>query len=141
MRCCATRHGRRDELETISHAEERIGQLETEEHQLLADLGRHGAELSAARRAAGDRMAQAIEAELADLQMARARFAVSVRVDAGPNGAIVDLDSATRIGRQARSLSPSMRTAWTRSPFSFRPILASRSGRSPRSPPAARHHA
>ncbi len=85
------------ELETISHAEERIGQLEAEEGQLLADLGRRGAELSGARRLAGDRMAQAIEAELADLHMVRARFAVSLQWTPDPSGAIVDPDSATRI--------------------------------------------
>ena len=86
------------ELNTISHAGERIGELEAEESQLLADLGRRGVELSAARRAAGERMAQAIEAELADLQMIRARFAASVQWTPDPEGAIVDRDSATRIG-------------------------------------------
>jgi DNA repair protein RecN (Recombination protein N) len=79
-----------EELETISHSEERIGQLEAEEHQLLRDVGRQGTELSEARRAAGVRMAQALETELADLQMARARFAVSVQWTPDPNGAIVD---------------------------------------------------
>ena len=66
------------ELEAISHAEERIAGLEAEEVELLAELGRLGAALSAARRAAGERMARAIEAELADLQMAKARFAASI---------------------------------------------------------------
>jgi DNA repair protein RecN (Recombination protein N) len=89
------------ELETITHAGERIEELEAEEGRLLADLGRQGAELSAARRAAGDRMARAIEAELADLQMARARFAVDVRWTPEPSGAVVDADSATRIGAEA----------------------------------------
>jgi len=86
-----------EELETISHAEERIGELEVEEAHLLSDLGRQGAELSLARRAAGERMAQAIEAELTDLQMARARFAVSFRWTPDPNGATVDSNAATRI--------------------------------------------
>jgi len=86
-----------EELEAISHAEERIGELEAEEARLLADLGRQGAELSLARRAAGERMAQAIEAELADLQMERARFAVSIRWTPDPSGAVVDPDAATRI--------------------------------------------
>ena len=45
------------ELETISHAGERIEELEAEEADLLAELGRLGAALSAARRAAGERMA------------------------------------------------------------------------------------
>lgn len=87
-----------EELESISHAEERIEELEAEEAQLLADLGRQGAELSLARRTAGEHMAQAIEAELADLQMRRARFAVSIRWTPDPSGAVVEPSTATRIG-------------------------------------------
>lgn len=86
------------ELETITHAGERIAELEAEETALLADLGRQGAELSDTRRAAAKRMAAAIETELDDLQMARARFAVDVRWTPDANGAVVDADSATRIG-------------------------------------------
>jgi DNA repair protein RecN (Recombination protein N) len=86
------------ELETITHAGERIEELEADETRLLAELGRLGAQLSEARRAAGERMARAIEAELADLQMGRARFAVNIQWAAETSGAIVDGDSATRIG-------------------------------------------
>lgn len=89
------------ELETISNAEERIAELETEEAKLLADMGRRGADLSAARREAGERMARAIERELADLQMERARFAVDVRWTPDPAGAIIDASSATRNGYDA----------------------------------------
>ena len=89
------------ELETISHAEERIGELEAEEAQLLAELGRRGAELSAARRAAGERMARAIEAELDDLQMAHARFAVSIQWTPDAAGAVVDDASAALCGLEA----------------------------------------
>lgn len=88
------------ELETITHAGERIEELEAEETRLLSELGRLGAELSAARRAAGERMGRSIEGELADLQMARARFAADVRWTPDPAGAIVDADSATRTGAQ-----------------------------------------
>ena len=87
------------ELEAISHAEERIAGLEAEETELLAELGRLGAALSAARRAAGERMARAIEAELADLQMAKARFAASISWTQDPSGAIVDADAAAVAGQ------------------------------------------
>ncbi len=87
------------ELETISHAEERIGDLEAEEAGLLAELGRQGATLSAARRAAGVRMAAAIEAELADLQMARARFAVDIAWNPDAAGAAVDAEAANSAGQ------------------------------------------
>jgi DNA repair protein RecN (Recombination protein N) len=89
------------ELETISNAEERIAELEAEEERLLTEMGQRGAELSDARRAAGERMARAIERELADLQMERARFAVDVRWTPNAAGAIVDASSATRTGYDA----------------------------------------
>jgi DNA repair protein RecN (Recombination protein N) len=87
------------ELEAISHAEERIAGLEAEEVELLVELGRLGAALSAARRAAGERMARAIEAELADLQMAKARFAASISWTQDPSGAVVDADAAAVAGQ------------------------------------------
>ena len=87
------------ELEAISHAEERIAGLEAEEADLLAELGRLGAALSAARRTAGERMARAIEAELADLQMAKARFAASISWTQDPSGAVVDVDAAAVAGQ------------------------------------------
>ena len=87
------------ELEAISHAEERIAGLEAEEVELLVELGRLGAALSAARRAAGERMARAIEAELADLQMAKARFAASISWTQDSSGALVGADSAAVAGQ------------------------------------------
>jgi DNA repair protein RecN (Recombination protein N) len=87
------------ELEAISHAEERIAGLEAEEAELLAELGRLGAALSAARRTAGERMARAIEAELADLQMAKARFAASISWTQDPSGAVVDVAAAAVAGQ------------------------------------------
>jgi DNA repair protein RecN (Recombination protein N) len=86
------------ELESISHAEERIAELAAEEGRLLAVIGRQGAALSAARRAAGARMARAIEAELADLQMVQARFAVQIIWAADAAGAVVEADAATLAG-------------------------------------------
>jgi DNA repair protein RecN (Recombination protein N) len=77
------------ELDAISHAGERISDLESEETALLEEIGRLGAGLSVARRAAGARMAQAIEVELADLGMARARFAVQITWSPSAAGAIV----------------------------------------------------
>ncbi len=86
------------ELETITHAGERSEELEAEEERLLIELGRRGAQLSAARRTAAERMAHAIEAELADLQMARARFGVQITWAADPAGAVVDDAAAALVG-------------------------------------------
>ncbi len=66
------------ELDEIGDWEAKTTHLEREEEQLLHEVGRLGAELSAARRAAGERMAREVEAELAQLHMTHARFGVAV---------------------------------------------------------------
>ena len=84
----AERAGR--ELETIEHSGERIAELEADEERLLHDLGRLGADLSARRREAGERLAAGIEAELDELSMARARFGVDVVWSDQADGAYVE---------------------------------------------------
>jgi len=66
------------ELHTISHQEERIAELSAEEARLVADAGQLAADLSAARREAGERLAQGVERELDELSMAHSRFVVDV---------------------------------------------------------------
>lgn len=68
----------RRDLETIENSKERIAELEVEEECLLRDIGRLGAELSAQRRAAGERLARGIETELSELSMAGARFGLDL---------------------------------------------------------------
>jgi DNA repair protein RecN (Recombination protein N) len=80
----------RKELNAIEHSEERITELEAEEERLLHEIGRVGAELSARRRDAGQRLAEGIEAELAELSMARARFGVDLVWRDAQDGALVD---------------------------------------------------
>jgi DNA repair protein RecN (Recombination protein N) len=89
------------ELDTISHSEERISGLEFEEAGLLGEIGQLGARLSAARRTAGARMAKAIEVELADLGMARARFAVQIAWNPNDTGAFVEGAAAAAAGETA----------------------------------------
>jgi DNA repair protein RecN (Recombination protein N) len=84
----AERAGR--ELETIEHSGERIAELEADEERLLHDLGRLGADLSARRREAGERLAAGIEAELNELSMARARFGVDVAWSDQADGAYIE---------------------------------------------------
>ncbi len=80
----------RRELETIEHSEERIAELEAEEDLLLHEVGRVGAELSAQRQEAGERLAAGIEAELGELSMARARFGVDIAWRDDDEGAFVE---------------------------------------------------
>jgi DNA repair protein RecN (Recombination protein N) len=79
----------REELETITHAGERIAALEQEEARQLQGLGEAGARLSQRRRDAGKSLAKAIEAELGDLRMGGARFSVDLAWEDDPAGAPV----------------------------------------------------
>jgi len=77
----------RAELEAITHSEERLRDLESAEGRLLSHLGERGAELSRARREAGERLKHAIEEELADLRMEGANFVVDLSWEDDAQGA------------------------------------------------------
>lgn len=79
----------RQELETITHAEQRIRELSSQEATGLQRLGDMGARLSQARREAGERLATAVEGELADLRMAGARLGVDFQWEDEAEGAPV----------------------------------------------------
>jgi DNA repair protein RecN (Recombination protein N) len=79
----------KDELENITHAEERLKELTEEESDLLHRLGNLGEQLIQIRQAAGKRLAKAIEHELADLNMKGASFGLAQRSDDDPSGAPV----------------------------------------------------
>jgi DNA repair protein RecN (Recombination protein N) len=74
------------ELDGITHSEERIVELQAEEEQLLARLGRLAVDLSARRRQAAQRLAAGIEQELSDLRMEGARFGVGFVWKPDPEG-------------------------------------------------------
>ena len=78
------------ELEGIVHSEERVEELRAREDELLHEIGELASRLSAERRAAGDRLAKAVEAELAELGMKGARFAVAIEQEEAEDGAWVD---------------------------------------------------
>lgn len=66
----------RKQLETISTAAEKIDELEAREAVLLNELAARGEKLSDMRKKAAEKLAKCIEAELDDLKMASAQFAV-----------------------------------------------------------------
>ncbi len=80
----------RHELETISHSEERVAELEIEEDHLLRAIGKIGTNLSEQRRGAGERLATRIEAQLEELSMAGARFGVELTWRDSDDGAYVE---------------------------------------------------
>jgi len=75
------------ELEGITHSEERIQELSQEEARLLQAISQSAEALSRARREAAARLCQAVEAELAELNMERAQFLVDIRWEEDPHGA------------------------------------------------------
>jgi len=77
----------RQQLEHISTAGERIGDLVAQEDGLLKALAQQGQELSEKRKAAAAQLGKQIEIELDDLKMAAARFGVEFRTRADPAGA------------------------------------------------------
>jgi DNA repair protein RecN (Recombination protein N) len=64
------------ELDAITHSDERIGELEAEEEDLLTRSSARALELSERRREAAVELARRVERELADLNMEGARFGV-----------------------------------------------------------------
>lgn len=62
------------ELDSITHAEERLEELGVEEQTLLEELSTKAGLLSEKRQAAAGQLGQLVEKELDDLRMANARF-------------------------------------------------------------------
>ncbi len=77
------------ELGNITHAGERIAELEKQEQSLLRQIGAQGQALSELRRAAAGQLSRGIEAELADLHMDGARFSADFQWADDPGGAPV----------------------------------------------------
>jgi DNA repair protein RecN (Recombination protein N) len=75
------------ELEQLLNWEGRTADLEAQEEKLLHRLGKMGDALSLQRQSAGETLARAVEKELADLRMERARFGVSVSQQERTDGA------------------------------------------------------
>jgi len=76
----------RKDLDNISHAEERLAELEAGEKGLLEVLAKLSLVLSEKRHAAADDLGKAIEGELDDLKMEAASFGVEFRTRPDPEG-------------------------------------------------------
>ena len=74
------------ELSQIERREERAESLRERETTLLAEIGTLAERLSAKRRAAGERLSEAVIASIAELNMGRARFAVQIDHADDPRG-------------------------------------------------------
>ncbi len=92
----------RQQVEAITHAGERIQELEGEEATLLEQLGREGSLLSEKRHQQANQLGRAIEKELLDLQMSDTRFDVDFQVR--PDDAGVPLKDGQRVAFDASGL-------------------------------------
>jgi DNA repair protein RecN (Recombination protein N) len=90
------------QLDAITHARERIQELEEEESSLLVQLAREGATLSQKRQEKGEHLAGAIEAELDHLQMSSAKFLVDFRRRPDPQG--VPMEDGERVAFDANGV-------------------------------------
>ena len=103
------------QLADLEGTDDRVGQLETERDELIADLRSTGAELTEARSEAAARLSKRVTEEIADLAMPQAQVTVTVRPRAdesssgvdhlGPDGGDdVEFSLAANPGAQARPL-------------------------------------
>jgi len=79
-----------EELDSLSHSEELVEELQDRETTLLGEIADLASQLSQARRRAAESLAGGIEAELRDLGMKKARFAVSIEQRETPDGVRID---------------------------------------------------
>jgi len=92
----------RKQLDTITTAAERIGELETAESAALAKLSEQGLGLSQKRKESAEQMSKSIEAELGDLRMAAACFAVDFQTKPAADG--IPLPDGTRVAFDGNGL-------------------------------------
>jgi len=80
----------RIELDNITHASEKILELEIKEEHLLNQIAVSGKKLSEQRQEAGLHMGSSVEKELADLSMPGAKFLVEIKSIPNENGISID---------------------------------------------------
>jgi len=86
----AYRDRAQQELEEITGRSTRIDELELEEKKLLKELALRGQALTMVRQQGARNLAGELEAQLADLKMEGARFAVDFQVTEDPAGVLIE---------------------------------------------------
>jgi DNA repair protein RecN (Recombination protein N) len=89
----------RKDLDSITHAEDRLAELETQEAELLRALAEHGQALSRQRTQTAVELGRWVEVELGELQMSKARF--QVNIDSRPDQAGLPLEDGRRVAFDA----------------------------------------
>jgi DNA repair protein RecN (Recombination protein N) len=88
-----------EELNMFSRREERLGELRERETALLGQIGEKASSLSARRQEAATRLAAAMERELDQLNMRKARFEIAITQTVDPTGAPVPSSARPRTGQ------------------------------------------
>jgi DNA repair protein RecN (Recombination protein N) len=89
----------KSELDGITHAEERVSELEQRLEKLMITLSEVNQELANRRKAAAEMLSKSIETELGDLRMAGARFEVDFKIVETPDG--IPLQDGRRVAFDA----------------------------------------
>ncbi|HMO56964.1 MAG TPA: DNA repair protein RecN, partial [Roseiflexaceae bacterium] len=74
------------EIERLTHSDEYLAELETQEQQLLDVIGTLAGDLSRRRRGIGEQLARAVEQSVRELSMPHVQFRVSMTRQADPAG-------------------------------------------------------
>jgi DNA repair protein RecN (Recombination protein N) len=82
----------RAELDNIVNRDELIVTLQRQDQQLRREIGQLAGQLSARRREAAGRLSTAMEEQLNDLNMQRARFSVEMEQTPDENGVPINID-------------------------------------------------
>jgi len=114
------------ELDSITHAEERMEELEAEENSLLIVLAEKGNGLSQKRKEAAEELSQLIEGELNDLRMVNAHFKVSI--ESCPDEQGLPLDGGRRVAFDARGYDRVEFLVETNPGEGFKPLVKIASG-------------
>jgi DNA repair protein RecN (Recombination protein N) len=91
--------GARKDLDSITHAEDRLAELEAQEAELLRALAEHGQALSRQRTQTAIELGRWVEVELGELQMSKARF--QVNIGSRPDQAGLPLEDGRRVAFDA----------------------------------------
>lgn len=84
------------QLEKITHAEERIAELETQDKELKEKLAGQALALSEVRKQASQKLGQSVESELNDLRMSGARFGVDIQHKPDEQGLSIGNDQTVK---------------------------------------------
>jgi len=80
----------RQQLEMITHAGERIEELQKKDSELSVRIATQASAISVIRHSASEKLSQSVESELADLNMNGARFSVDIQVRPSEKGIEID---------------------------------------------------